>query len=355
MNRREFIGKSACALAGAAASGCAVSKIVATGPKAEFIWGELIHLGMNMWWESPNDWKGWPNVESEEVRQAVLSQYVQSDRVRFDEKMWFGLSDKLHTSGVNLILLDLGEAVVYPSHPELAVKGSWSVEKLRTEITRLRGMGFEVIPKINFSTSHDLWLGEYHKMVSTSTYYRVCADLIKDVCDIFDMPRFVHLGLDEEIAEFQAFNSLVVLRQGDLWWHDFRFFVDECEKNGSQAWIWSDYLLRHDVAEFRKKMPKTVIQSPWQYSGEINPEKNPSVKQYVTLAENGYDVIPCASNCYQTKDNFVDTVKFCSKALPKERLRGFLMAPWCEMTHALRHRLVESADQVANARRLVQK
>jgi hypothetical protein len=45
--------------------------------------------------------------------------------------------------------------MVYPSHPELAVKGSWSPEKMKSELARLRALGLEPIPKRNFSASHD--------------------------------------------------------------------------------------------------------------------------------------------------------------------------------------------------------
>ena len=55
---------------------------------------------------------------------------------------------------MNMVVIDLGEAIQYQSHPELAVKGSWPVEKFRKELARLRGMGLEPIPKLNFSTTH---------------------------------------------------------------------------------------------------------------------------------------------------------------------------------------------------------
>ena len=92
------------------------------------------------------------------------------------------------------MLMDLAEQVLYPSHPELAVKGTWSPEKLRKELDRLRGLGLEPIPKLNFSTCHDFWLKDYSRMISTPEYYRVCADVIKDVCEMFDKPRLFHLG-----------------------------------------------------------------------------------------------------------------------------------------------------------------
>ena len=61
----------------------------------------------------------------------------------------------------------------FPSHPELAVKGSWSPERMQKELERLRGLGLEPIPKLNFSAMHDEWLGDYGRMLCTDEYYRV--------------------------------------------------------------------------------------------------------------------------------------------------------------------------------------
>ena len=71
-------------------------------------------------------------------------------------------------------------------------------------------------------------------------YYQVCAVLIRDVAEIFDCPRFMHLGYDEETDGHQRKYKYCVVRQGDRWWHDFLWFVKETEKTGMRPWIWSD-------------------------------------------------------------------------------------------------------------------
>ena len=45
------------------------------------------------------------------------------------------------------------------------------------------------------------------------------------------------------------------MRQFDLWWHDLYFYVDEVEKAGSRAWVWSDYVWHHPEL-FYERMPK---------------------------------------------------------------------------------------------------
>ena len=68
---------------------------------------------------------------------------------------------------------------------------------MQAEIQRLNSMGIEVIPKLNFSTTHNGWMGDYSHMVSSKPYYRMCEDVIRDVVEIFGHPRYFHIGLDE--------------------------------------------------------------------------------------------------------------------------------------------------------------
>lgn len=141
----------------------------------------------------------------------------------------------MQARGVNMVVLDLGDAVRYDSHPEIAVDNAWSPEKLRAELKKMRALGIEPIPKLNFSTAHDFWMGEYARMVSTSKYYEVCRDLIREVSALFDTPRFFHIGMDEETCAHQGHYEYTSVRNGDLWWRDLFFYIDEVEKSGSRS------------------------------------------------------------------------------------------------------------------------
>lgn len=283
------------------------------------LWGALLHMGTNMWSDVPVD--AWGPFKGEQLKLVC-----QADHLRFDETVWQTLTARMAAAKMNLVVIDLGEALQYESHPELAVKGSWTIERFRKELARLRGLGLEPIPKLNFSTAHDTWLKAYGRQVSTPTYYAVCADLIREVCAIFDTPRFFHLGYDEETAGHQAKYSYAVVRQGDLWWHDFLFFVNTVEKCGVRPWIWSDYIWNHP-AEFLQRMPKSVLQSNWYYGDSFDAAKQKYVQAYIDLDKAGFDQIPTGSN-WSNDVNFKGTVEFCQKNLASSRLKGFLMAPW---------------------------
>lgn len=310
--------------------------------KPAFMWAMLLQFGHNMWREV-------------------------YDHVRLDENLWREVTERFAESGGNLLLIDLAEQVLYPSHPELAVKGTWSPDRMRKELDRLRGLGLEPIPKLNFSTCHDFWLKDYSRMVSTPEYYKVCADVIKDVCEMFDRPRLFHLGWDEEAAYAQKRLPMMILRQGDLWWHDFLFTVREVERHGVRAWTWSSRnMLHHD--EFMERMPSSVLQTNAHYRNDFEshlvrndaeiraaewPLRIAGPLGFVELDAAGrFDQVACGSN-WNNDENFGVMVEFCHRHIKgKDRLKGFLMAPWQHTIARNRAHLLRACDQLAAGKKL---
>lgn len=300
------------------------------------IWGCLLHLSYNFWVEysSPSPFRGY-------------RPYLQ-----MSESLWNDATQKMADEGLNLVIIDLGDGVRYESHPEIAVNNAWTVTRLRKELDRLRKMGLEPIPKLNFSAGHDIWLGKYSRMVSTDTYYEVCSDLIEEVADLFEKPRFFHLGMDEENAEDQKYLDYIVVRQHDLWWHDFYFFVQQVEKSGSRSWIWSDYMWHHPE-DFFKKMPKSVLQSNWYY-GESFDDKLTPVKAYLDLESYGYDQIPTGGFYKKNGEgekNILDTVKFCDSKIGQARLLGFLQTFWAPTTEDNRAGILKAISLLGDAKK----
>ncbi len=103
---------------------------------------------------------------------------LPSPRLLWDPALWDDLIGWTVDAGANQLVRTLGDGILYELHPEIAVEGAWTPGELRREIVRLNELGLEVVPELNFSTTHDLWLGPCHWMISTPDYYRVCADLI---------------------------------------------------------------------------------------------------------------------------------------------------------------------------------
>ena len=315
----------------------------------DFIWAALLHLGGNMWDDFEGDPDGRAKSAAEEKARPNptgpsgrrVSRY--RSYLRCDDAVWRRTSDAARAAGCNLLFIDLGEGIAYPSHPELAVAGTWSVEKVRAELKRLRAMGLEPIPKLNFSATHDAWLKEYHRMLSTPEYYAVVADLIRDACEIFDHPRFFHIGYDEEHTTDQFNHYHVSARQGDLWWHDLNYTIGQVEKNGAQAAMWSDAVWFNREG-YLKRMSKGVLQQNWYYRADFSdaalkwkpefektrkgwPEKIHGAAAFLALLEAGFTQLPCTSNYFEEEatDAFV---RFCKERMDPALTVGLCTAPW---------------------------
>ncbi len=304
-------------------------------------WGNFLYLGVNMWNDTP-------------------PRFV--DELTFDYPLWEELTAKMAADGLDLLVIDLGDGVRYDSHPEIAVRNAWTPERLREELARLRDLGIEPIPKLNFSTAHDAWLREYSRMVSTPRYYEVCANLLAEVADLFDRPRFVHIGMDEETAHHQRNQHYAVVRQHDLWWHDLFFLADVVERHGSRPWIWSDYAWHHPDL-FYARMPHRILQSNWYYGETFGvprgdrPRRLEEGEGYLTypdLDDHGYDQVPTASTCV-CLPNFASTVDYCSAHVGDERLLGYLQVPWRRTVAEFRDIHLTSIDLVCEAKEAYEK
>jgi hypothetical protein len=294
------------------------------------IWANLLHLSYNMWGDFEN-----PQCTDEYI--------CAKPYLRCDYDLWRTVTEMMAEVGMNMVVIDLGDGVRYNSRPEIAVEGAWTTEFLTEELKRLRGLGLEPIPKLNFSATHDVWMKDYARQLSSPPYYAACADLISEVCELFDKPRFFHLGMDEETFQYQQSMEYIVVRQFDLWWKDLLFLVEQAERAGSRAWIWSDYVWNHPEL-FYERMPKGIVQSNWYYGEEFGPEID-YVRPYTELEAHGYDQIPTGSN-WSSPTNFERTVEYCVSRIAPDRLLGFLQTPWKPTLPECRQHHIEAVQQV---------
>ena len=311
--------------------------------RPDMMWSMLVHLGLNI-----SNERGNTNCYPSEGPRTGALPYLN-----FCRETWDSYLLQMKAAGINTIVLELAEGLRYESHPELAVEGSWTREEMEAELVRLRAMGFEVVPKLNFSASHDEWLGEYSRMVSTPTYYKVCADIIHEVCDIFK-PKYFHLGMDEETPVHQELFYMAIIRQYDLWWHDLLYLVDLVDKENVRAWVWSDKIWHHREA-FLKKMPKSVLQSNWYYYSSCDKDYLLSTNRgdkynvvnylecFDVLEANGYDQVPTGSNFY-VAENMDILVRHCADRIAPERLLGFMQSTWKSTTPVHVDRLTQATD-----------
>jgi len=333
--------------------------------KNELCWSYLLHLGFNMWLEENN-----PAYMNDGNPIEKGNDYVVASRkLRFDMDTYNTIIDALCDAGINTVVLDLGEGVQYKSHPEISAEGAWSVDFLKSELAKLRARGITPIPKLNFAATHDEWMGVYSRMVSTDIYYKVCSDLIAEVCEIFDHPSYFHIGMDEEDYECQSENVYVVMRQGELWWHDLNFLIDECKKNGADAIMWSD--MGRYYEDFEDRISKNVIQNNWYYwnywldmdcnfdnpiaSSELPEKRLERYTKFLNLfgrfEKAGIKQMPAGST-WNNKYNMSNLVKFSKHVISEENLAGFMQTLW-EPTVA--DRLDKHLECIANMKLAIDK
>lgn len=313
--------------------------------KEPLIWSYLIHLSTHMWDDEttvPSQWYMSPSY---------------TDTINTEIEVWDKTVRFLGERKFNLVLIDVGDGLQYETHPEVSAPNAWSKDLLKKKLAEMRALGLEPIPKLNFSAGHDTWMKHFRRKISTPEYYAFCADLIREVCEVFDFPRFFHLGCDEEIASMQSKYEIITIRGKELWWHDLYFLFKECEKHGARPWVWSDYLWKNE-ASFLENMPKSVIQSNWYYqpfqdwSGSIYAHRNRPIAAYEILEKHGYDQIPCGStwNCIE---NLYQTMAHGRATLSDEHIVGYLTAPWLSTREEDFYGLCCDADRFYVARKKV--
>ena len=354
LTRRDFAGLMA-------ALGCAGAFGGSTEVQDGSVRAVLLHLGQNMWGEYR---------EPGEEKMPGL-QYT-ADHLRTDEAVWRALTERMRTRRFNMAVIDIGEGLVYPSHPELAVKGSWSAEKLAAEVKRLKGMGIEAVPKLNFSTCHDGWLKEYGRMISTAKYRDVVKDLIDDVCEVFGNPRLFHLGLDEECSWLQSRHSVLIVRRGGAFWQDFNHYLKCLDRHGARPIAFGP---SHEDREkwteefYRRASRETIISNAIYGHGLVYDTlpvwKKRAWDSFEAADKAGFTQLPCASN-WVSKENVPKPwptgkdypqdpeaigwfVKFCRERIDPSRLMGFMAAPWGEINSALQFYWENAIDQLADA------
>ncbi len=284
--------------------------------------------------------------------EAYEDGYTPENNVDF--AVWDRIVKRAAECKYNTLLIDLGDAIKYKSHPEISAPDALSHEELRELLNKARALGLTPIPKLNFSTIHHCWLKEYRRMVSSKIYRQVCVDLINEVCELFDKPELFHLGMDEEHSYDSAqWSELTVMRSPDLMFEDFGIMFDAVRKNGARPWVWADLYWNHPQA-FLEKMPKDAVISNWFYVHFRDYPETDYHKQaldaYKALNDAGYDQIPTCST-WDCQTNPAETLLYIPTVVDNNLLLGYCNAPWLQVRQDNEHLLMDSVERLWYARK----
>ena len=321
--------------------------------------GQLLHIGFNMFHDENSSFpKGY----------TAPAHLIASSKLRFDEDVFKKTVDTAIENGTNMIVLDVGEGIRYESHPELAVEGSLSPEWMYNTVKSLRAKGVEVVPKLNFSLTHNTWLGQYKRLGTQPIYKQVCADIIKEVCEIFDKPKMFHLGMNDENKsnDWIKYKQFVAFRQFMLWWKEFYELVGVCEENGARAALWSD-LANICTDDYLKYMSKDIVQFHYyyknfwcNYSGDFTdvqfngdtssiPVDRTVLNTFVKLNRAGYDIIPTGSVSVD-ENNMENLAAFAKSVIDPSHLLGVMQTTWLPMTPENLPAYEKASEKLAKAK-----
>lgn len=315
--------------------------------KEEKMWAILLQLGSNRLGK-PGECCPHPREEEE-----AYHTYVYSDR-----ETWRNITEYLPSCGINTVVIDIGEALKLDSHPELAIPGSWEKQEFIEELHRLRSLGLTPIPMYNFSCTHNAWMQEYGNMVGTEIYNQVCDDIVCEAIEIFDKPEFFHLGLNNEIPQYQEHYPVKIVRAWGQKTQDALRLFRICMERGVRPWIWADLETVEAFGgkeRFRENIPKEVLLSNRCFKMVVRvdgQEDAPTTKLYRELAEWGYEQIP---TCYRWAwpFNAKQTLSYCRDYVEPCGIRGFMTASFLPVTEDYYYGLLYDADLLSEAKKYV--
>jgi len=284
----------------------------------------------------------------------------KNTNLEFEDDVWNYILDEGEKVGINTIVLEINNGIVFHSHPEIASPDAWTHARLKKELAKCREKGIKVVPMMNFATPHDEWLCQYHRKICTPEYYQVCNDIIKEAYEMFEHPEYIHIAMDEEDAKHVKGHELAVYRQGELYWHDLRFLIDCVKATGAKPWMWADPLFDHPEEYMKRFDPDEALISPWYYNS-FNKEKWTPISSrevYLTyynegdykdmgieyveedpflvrvrevavpLLEKGFRYVPCASVCNRCDYNHSELIEYFKTNATEEQIPGYITAPW---------------------------
>jgi len=286
------------------------------------IWAYYIEVSRHMWHDG--------SVPEDGLYPSGNFGYNESnqfDLPTFEEIVKFLAQHKFNT-----VVLDLGDAIKWESHPEICAPNALDKAFFKQKLDELRAMGLTPIPKLNFSSCHDTWLKEYRRMVGSTIYRKVCRDLIEEAIELFDKPEYFHLGLDEETSEGCHMHSeAMVIRGEKLLWDDYHFFMDCCFNKGVRPWMWADYFW--DRSElFVKNVSKEVLISNWYYHHFVHYKEEYWLSRaqdaFVNLAKYGYEQVPTFATFNGDHTTGYETMLHCKTNIDSKLIKGYMTASW---------------------------
>jgi len=252
----------------------------------------------------------------------------------FDLEVALEIVNAMADSGMNLLVIDCADGVIYKSHPELKRRYSAPMSRLKELAAAARERGIHVVPKLNFAKSgrnlHDMWMRPYWDNVRWMSleddYWKVAEDLIDELVTVCRPQRYFHVGMDEDHSRS--------LRQYVAAIKRLRRMV---KKHRLRTVIWNDscYSSDHHIAQVHaekcraaeKLLPHDIVQVLWCYERAY-----PSIVR--RLVNGGFDV-------WAAPGRTTELVRRWRRAVEAEGGSGLLVTKWIKCCRRNRKELLD--------------
>ncbi len=184
----------------------------------------------------------------------------------FDLDVGLEVIDAMAESGLNLLMVDAKDGVVYKSHPELVRHYSRPIDILAKLRDRAAKLGIEIAVKLNFSQStlhqHNHWFRPHNDLFDSDEYWAKAFEVIDELCGILKPQRFFHIGMDEDHSRsYTQYVRAIETLHGGL------------KKRGLRTLIWNDSACHWPAADIHRekslyaeeRIPTDIVQVLWDY------------------------------------------------------------------------------------------
>ncbi|MFC1582268.1 hypothetical protein ACFL4W_01895 [Planctomycetota bacterium] len=245
----------------------------------------------------------------------------------FDLNAAFEIVDALSDHGFNTLVVDVADGVKFKSHPELKRPYSVNMDQLRMLAEYAQLSGIDVVPKLNFAISgrnlHDQWMRPYASLRNflqkIDKYWKVAADLIKELVKVCEPERYFHIGMDEDhLRSLEQYVDAIRKLRAIIKGHKLRTVIwnDSCHyKKTKIAQVHADKC--RAAEDF---LPKDITQVLWDYSAV-----HPSIVK--RIAGKGFKV-------WAAPGHTPDMVKKWRRAVMANGGSGLLMTYWAKCDQA---------------------
>ena len=127
---------------------------------------------------------------------------VKEKEIPFDLAAGLDIIDCMAAAGLNLVVIDCADGLIYQSHPELTRHYSQSMTVLERLVQRAKDHHLEVVPLLNFAQSgvfqNNHWFQPHHRLFDNADYWQFAFEIIDELLEVMKPPRFFHIGMDED-------------------------------------------------------------------------------------------------------------------------------------------------------------